>query len=267
MQCITKCGHFTWHVTGDHPFRARVLLHGLRALAVPGPQRSGRRTRDGRTPFVAQDQLAAWFQLPQPDISRWEHYWLAGDWANLLDWHTAEPLTHELRARIVTVGVTFPWWRMARIYHYLREQGVLVSERQVRQAMEQSGWAALRQELGRRYQVTTESIRPRDEWLMSELLTLLTTLLTTLLEKLEPGSGLTAEEQSAVADLQTLAAAQTFALAAASGTGGLPPLGRRDRWCGALHLLWFDTGGAQEQAAPAETVLLVVKDYAADWSR
>jgi len=59
---------------------------------------------------VAQDQLAAWFQLPQPDISRWEHYWLAGDWANLLSWHTAEPLTHELRARIVTVGVTFPWW-------------------------------------------------------------------------------------------------------------------------------------------------------------
>jgi len=101
----TLCGHFTWHVAGDHPFRVRVLMHGLRALEVPGPQRSGRRTRDGRTPFVAQEQLAAWFQLPQPDISRLEHYWLAGEWANLLSLQTAEPLTHELRARVVTVSL------------------------------------------------------------------------------------------------------------------------------------------------------------------
>jgi len=198
----TLCGHFTWRVTGDHDFRARVLMHGLRALEVPGPQRSGRRTRDGRTPFVAQAQLAAWFQMPQPDISRLEHYWLAGDWANLLSLHTAEPLTNELRARIVAVCATFPWWGMKRVYHYLRDQGVGVSERQVRQAAAQNGWSQLRQELGRRYQVTAESIRPRDEWLVTELLT----LVTTLLEKLETGTGLTAEEQVGVADLQALAA-------------------------------------------------------------
>jgi hypothetical protein len=33
----TPCGHFTWQVAGDHPFRARVLMHGLRGLEVPGP--------------------------------------------------------------------------------------------------------------------------------------------------------------------------------------------------------------------------------------
>jgi transposase-like protein len=198
----TLCGHFTWHVAGDHPFQQRVLIHALRGLEVPGPQRSGRRTRDGRTPFVAQDQLAAWLQIPQPDISRQEQYWLAGDWANLLSLQTAEPLTNELRARIVTVGAAFPWWGVSRVYQHLQEQGVPVSERQVRQAVEQSGWTTLRQELGRRYQVTAESIRPRDEWLVTELLTLVTTLLT----KLETGTGLTAEEQIAVADLHTLAA-------------------------------------------------------------
>jgi hypothetical protein len=198
----TLCGHFTWHVTGDHPFRTRVLLHGLRALEVPGSQRRGRRTRDGRTPFVSQEQLATWFQMPQPNISRLERYWLAGDWANLLSLDTVEPLTNELQARIVAVWATFPWWGMTRVYRYLRAQGVRVSERQVRQTAAQSGWAQLRQELGRRYRLTAESFRPQDEWLVRELLT----LVTTLLEKLEAGTGLTAEEQIAVADLQTLAA-------------------------------------------------------------
>jgi transposase-like protein len=198
----TLCGHFTWPVAGDHAFRARVLMHGLRALEVAGPQRSGRRTRDGRTPFVAQAQLAAWFQMPQPDISRLERYWLAGDWANLLSLHTAEPLTNELRARIVAVCATFPWWGLRRVYCHLRDQSVRVSERQVRQATAQSGWSQLRQELVRRYQVTAESIRPRDGWLVLELLA----LVTTLLEKLETGTGLTPEDQSEVADLQALAA-------------------------------------------------------------
>jgi len=42
------------------------------------------------------------------------------------------------------------------------------------------------------------------------------------------------------------AAAPALAVAAAGGTGGLRTVGRGDRWCGALHLLWFDPGGAQE---------------------
>jgi len=72
----TLCGHFTLQVAGDHPFRVRMLMLFLRLLEVAGPQRGGRRTREGRTPFVPQQQLAAWFQMPQPDISRVEKYWL-----------------------------------------------------------------------------------------------------------------------------------------------------------------------------------------------
>jgi transposase-like protein len=198
----TLCGHFTLRVAGDHPFRGRLVMLFLRLLEVPGPQRGGRRTRDGRTPFVPQEQLAAWFKMPQSDISRIEKYWLAGDWPNLLSLKTAEVLTQELVGRIVTVFVTFPWWRVEEVYHYLREQEVAVSWRQVRQAAEQSGWSQLRQELMKRYHLTAEGIRPKDGWLVGQLLT----QVRALLSRLEAEEGLTPEEQMAVADLQTLAA-------------------------------------------------------------
>lgn len=198
----TLCGHFTVRVAGDHPFRQRLLLLFLRLLEVPGQQRGSRRTRDGRTPFVRQQYLAQAFKMPQPDISRIEGYWLTGDWANLLSLQTAEVLTRELMARMVEVFATFPWWGMEQVYHYLRAQGVVVSRRQVRQAAEQSGWSLLRQTLVKHYQVTAEGIRPGDNWLVAQLLA----QVESLLAKLEAGEGLTPEERSAVADVQTLAA-------------------------------------------------------------
>ncbi len=196
----TLCGHFTAWVPGDAPFRVRMLMLFLRLLEVPGPQRGGRRTRDGRTPFVPQEQLAAWVKMPQPDISRIEKYWLEGDWPNLLSLKTAEVLTQELVGRIVTVFVTFPWWGVEKVYHYLREQGVAVSWRQVRQAAEQSGWSQLRQELVKRYHLTAESIRPKDGWLVEQLLG----QMQRLVERLEALGGLTDEQQIALADLEAL---------------------------------------------------------------
>jgi transposase-like protein len=196
----TLCGHFTMRVSGDDFFRVRLLMLSLRLLEVPGPQRGGRRTRDGRTPFVSQAQLAAPFQMSQPDISRIEKYWLDGAWPNLLSLKTSEVLTQELVGRIVTVFATFPWWRVEKVYHYLREQGVAVSWRQVRQAAEQSGWSRLRQELVKRYHLTAESIRPRDEWLVEQLLG----QVQRLVERLEALGGLTDEQQIALADLEAL---------------------------------------------------------------
>ena len=208
----TLCGHFTLRVAGDHPFRARLLMLFLRLLEVPGPQRGGRRTRDGRTPFVAQEKLAVWFQLPQPNLSRIEKYWLEGDWANLLSLHTVEVLTQEVLARIVEVFATFPWWGVEKVHQYLKGQGLPVSKRQVRQAAEQSGWSQLRQALVKRYHLTAEGIRVRDNWLVAQLLA----QVETLLAKLEAGTGLTSEEQVAVADLQ--------AVAAEAGVVASPPL-------------------------------------------
>jgi transposase-like protein len=208
----TLCGHFTLRVAGDDPFRKRLLLLFLRLLEVPGEARGSRRTRDGRTPFVRQEYLAQVFAMPQPDLSRLEKDWLAGDWANLLSLKTAEVLTQEVQARIVAVFATFPWWGVERVYEYLREQGVAVSQRQVRQAAEQSGWSQLRAALVQRYHLTAESIRPRDGWLTGQLLA----QVATLLARLESGSGLTPEEHLTLADLR--------ALAAEAGVVAPPPL-------------------------------------------
>jgi hypothetical protein len=105
-------------------------------------------------------------------------------------------------ARIVAVFASFPWWGVKEVHQHLREQGETVSERQVRQAAEQSGWSRLRQELVKRYQLTAESIRPRDNWLVKQLLA----QVESLLARVEAGARLTPEEQIAVADLRTLAA-------------------------------------------------------------
>jgi transposase-like protein len=172
----------------------------LRLLEVPGQHRGSRRTRDERTPFVPQMQIAEWFGLPQPDISRVEGYWLRGAWPELLSRCTPEILTPELVQRVVTVCATFPQWSQERVYRYLHSQGVQLSQRQVRQAMEQSGWSTLCRELKRRYHWTRETIHMREEWLVQELLR----QVQRLQECLEKGQQVPEEEQVALADVQAV---------------------------------------------------------------
>ena len=207
----TLCGHFTLHVSGDDPFRVRMLALFLRQLEVPGHTRGSRRTRDGRTPFVRQQELAGALGVVQPDLSRWERYWLDGDWRRLLSLHTAEVLSLELQAQIVAVFATFPWWGVEQVHAHLQEQDVAVSLRQVRQAAQESGWTLLRGALAKRYQLTAESVRPRQDWLVDQLLA----QVQLLLEKVEGGVGLTAQEQVEIANLH--------ALADEVGAGAAPP--------------------------------------------
>lgn len=196
----TLCGHFNLQVAGDDAYRARLLMLFLRLLEVPGQYRGSRRTRDGRTPFVRQMQLAEWFGLPQPDISRVEGYWQRGAWPELLSRCTPEILTPELVQRVITVCATFPQWSQERVYRYLHSQGVQISQRQVRQAVEQSGWSTLRQELLRRYHWTRETFHMREEWLVQELLR----QVQLLQESLEKGQQAPEEEQIALADVQAV---------------------------------------------------------------
>jgi hypothetical protein len=196
------CGHFVGQIAGDAPFRRRLLIIFLLLLAVPGRRRGGARTRDGQASFVSQRQLAEWLHIPQPDISRWMKYWLEADWADLLSLKTVEVLTVEVRQRIVEVFAAFPWWDIEQVHSYLHEQGLPVSERQVRQAAEDSGWSKLRRELLKRYQLTAEGFLARDGWLVGALLS----MVQALLERLEAAGAVTPEVQLAVSDLQTLAA-------------------------------------------------------------
>jgi len=198
----TLCGPFTLQVAGDQPFRMRLLVLFLSLLDVPGTGRGSRRTRDGRMPFVRQMQMAEWFGVPQPHISRWLGWWHSGDWASLLSLHSAEVLTAELVERIVEVFATFPTWSAEQVYQHLRQQGLAVTAPQVAQAAEQSGWRHLRQTLLERYDLGGSVLRLRDDWLVGQLLA----QLRDLLGQLEGGPGRTAQEQRSVEDLTALAA-------------------------------------------------------------
>jgi hypothetical protein len=96
-------GRFELHVAADDFFRGRLLILFLRLLTEPGHERGSRRTRDGRTPAVRQQALAAAYGVTQPEISRWERYWQAGDWRRLLSERAQDVLTLELQERMVAV--------------------------------------------------------------------------------------------------------------------------------------------------------------------
>ena len=196
------CGHFRLRVSGDEPFRMRLLILFLRLLEVEGPERVIGRTRDDRAPFVRQTQIAEWFEVRQPNVSRWERYWLAGNWPDLLSLKSGEVLTGEVRAGIIRVCAAFPWWNIDQVHTHLRQQGQAITQQQVRQVFEESGWGQLRRALRRRYQVKADSFRPRDGWLVEQLLG----QIETLLARLEAGEALTPQEQVSLIEVQTLAA-------------------------------------------------------------
>jgi hypothetical protein len=198
----TLCGHFMLQVAGDSVFRKRLLLLFLSLLVRPGPQRKGRRTRDGRTPFVTEMQLGEWFGIAHPHVSRLYKDWLNADWANLLSLCSAEVLTTELVGRIVEVCASFPRWGPAEVREHLRGQGVLVSLPQVEQVFAQSGWAKLRQTVFARYDLTDATMQLRDGWLVGQLLA----QVQDLLARLEAGQSMPPEQRIAIADLQQIAA-------------------------------------------------------------
>jgi transposase-like protein len=195
------CGHFRLRVAGNEPFRTRMVWLFLRQLETMGRPRRGGRTKDGRAPFVSQVQIAEWFDMPQPVVSRIEGYWRVGNWANLLSLAADEVLTADLRQRIVAVFASHPWWSMQEVYHQLRDE-VKVTYDQVRQAARESGWRQLRETLAQRYHFRAEDFRPRDGWLVQQLLK----SQEQLVARLEALGGLTPEEALSVGELRNLAA-------------------------------------------------------------
>jgi transposase-like protein len=193
-------GEFYLKVNGEDTFWLRLVILFLRQLEGPVERQGSRATRDGRRPLVPQQQLSTWFQVPQPHISRWEEYWLARNWANLLSLRNCEVFTVDLRDQIVDVFARFPWKGQKWVYQYLRQQGVTVTLSQIREAAQDSGWSRLKGTLKRFFVLSPESVRPRDEALVGELLSLVQTLLT----KIESAEGVVGEEQLDLAHLQTL---------------------------------------------------------------
>jgi transposase-like protein len=197
---VRLSGEFELHLDGNVEFHKRMLVIFLGLLEVAGESRGSRRTRDGRTPFVRQERLAMWFGVPQPHISRWLKYWLERDWRRMLSQKWGEVLTEEVRQRVINSWAAFPWWSARRMWQYLRSQGSRITLLQVKQVGRESGWTLLRQQLRKRYQISAESFRPRDEWLVSQLLG----QVQRLVERLEALGGLTPQEEVPLADLKAL---------------------------------------------------------------
>ncbi len=193
-------GELELHIDGKVPFYERMLVIFMRLLEAPEETRGSRRTRDGRTPVVRQQQLEQALDVPQPNISRWMGYWQTQDWRRLHSRKTSDVLTLEVQQRIIDTWVQFPWWRAERLWEHLKAQGEKITLSQVRQAAQESGWAVLQANLRRVYNISAESFRPRDEWLVSQLLA----QVQELVEQLEKVGGLTPEQRKAVANLQAL---------------------------------------------------------------
>jgi transposase-like protein len=193
-------GEFVLRVDGTVEVYKRLLVICLGLLEVPGETRGSRRTRDGRTPFVRQEQLAEWAGVPHPVISRWFGYWLNQDWRRLLSQRQGEVLTLEVQQRIIDCWALHPWWTARQAWQHLRRQGSAITLNQVKQASQESGWTALRQTLTGVYRIKPDSFRPRDEWLTRQLLAQVQELVT----QLEALGGLPAEQLVALADLEAV---------------------------------------------------------------
>ena len=201
-------GEFHLSVKKESTFWLRMVIIFLRQLEITSSkvtsqiQSKGRPTRDGRRPFLSQQYLAEGFGIKQPQISRWEKYWLDHNWANLLSKKSEHLLTPELRDRIVTTFARFPWWGLKRVREYLAQEGIAVTYQQVRQAAQVSGWQELRKRIGGFFVISQESIRPRDEALVGQLLE----QISFLQQKIEAQEPLTSQEELKLADLQSIGA-------------------------------------------------------------
>jgi hypothetical protein len=195
-------GEFELHIDGQVSFYKRMLVIFLRQLEAPGETRGSRRTRDGRTPAVRQQQLERDLGIPQPHVSLWMKYWQTRDWRRLLSRRTSDVLTLDVQQRTIDTWAQFPWWGAERLWEHLKAQGEEIPFSHVQQAAQESGWSVLRARLRRVYAISEESFRPRDEWLVSQLLA----QVQALVEQLEKVGELTPEQRMTVADLEALSA-------------------------------------------------------------
>ncbi len=163
-------GEFELRVDGKVEFYKRLLIVFLGLLEVPGEKRKSRRTRDGRTPFVRQEQLAECFEVQRPEISRWYDYWLRQDRRRMFSPRRGVLLTLAMQQQVIDTWVKFPWRGARPIWEHLRSQGSKITLKQVQQVGRESGWMTLRQSLSQMYEIKADAFRPRDGWLVSQLL-------------------------------------------------------------------------------------------------
>jgi len=191
-------GEFTFAVTPRDPFEKRLVLLWLRLLRTPGREPSP-------WGIVTQEALAVVFGVNQEEISRWQKYLREGHWAQLLSVSDKSLLTDDLRQQIVGVWATNIWQTAAQVRQRLAARGVGVAKRLVEEAGRQSGLLYIRTALKEQLVNGVEGLRPRDDYVVQQLLRLVEELQT----RLEQGQTAMPEQVVALRQLAGLPEPET----------------------------------------------------------
>jgi len=191
---VRMAGEFVFQVTPRDEFEKRMLMLDWRRLRTPGHAQSA-------WGLVTQEALARVFEVTQEEISRWQKYARAGQWAHLLSQQDKSLLTEEVRQRIVEAWAAKIWQTAAEVRPRMVAQGVEVAQRVVEEAGRQSGLMLIRAALKEQWVQGAAGLRPRETYVTERLFE----MVEQLQQRLEQGQGAPVEPQVAVAGWRPLA--------------------------------------------------------------
>jgi transposase-like protein len=153
-----------------------------------------------KRPFLAQTWLAECFGTLQELISRWEDYREAADWASLMSRHHGPLVPRDQQQAIVQLWARHLWWSVAELQAAAAAEGLSLSEHAITQIGQDSGLLAARRVLRERFQLGPELLRPKHDWLLTQLFAHIDQLQAHLEAQTQP----TREQHSELADLLRL---------------------------------------------------------------
>ena len=156
--------------------------------------------RPSKWPFVCQTWLADWFGTLQELISRWEDDRDAGDWQRLMSRHDGPLLPYAQRQQLIQLWARHLWWSVAEVQAAAEAEGLTLSAHAITQIGQDSGLLVARRVLRERFQLSAETLRPKDDWLVTQLFG----LIDQLQARLARGERPSPEERSRLADLLAL---------------------------------------------------------------
>ncbi|WP_172450589.1 integrase catalytic domain-containing protein, partial [Candidatus Chloroploca asiatica] len=156
----------------------------------------------GQRPFLCQTWLAGWFDTLQELLSRWEDYHEAGDWQRLMSRRDGPLLPRAQQQALIQCWARHLWWSVAEVQAAAAAEGLVLSEHAITHLGQDSGLLAVRRVLRERFQLSAETLRPKDDWLVQQLFA----QIDQLQAHLEAGTRPVVEQQG---DLRELLALRT----------------------------------------------------------
>jgi transposase-like protein len=156
--------------------------------------------RPSKRPLLTQTWLAEHFATLQELLSRWEDYHQAADWASLMSRRHGPLLPRDQQQAIVQLWARHLWWSVTEVQAAAAAEGLSLSEHAITQIGQDSGLLAARRVLRERFQLSAETLRPKDDWLVAQLFAQIDQLQAHLDAQTQP----TREQHSELADLSRL---------------------------------------------------------------